>query len=45
MSQFFKRHAKDHALFAIQEEGTEFGFCRGWDDESKDCTQRKKCTI
>jgi hypothetical protein len=36
VTQFFEREAEDHALFAIQEEGPEFGFRCGRNYETKD---------
>jgi hypothetical protein len=34
MTQFFKGHAKNHAFFAVEEEGTKFGLGSGSHDES-----------
>jgi hypothetical protein len=35
MAQFFKGHSKNHALFAIEEEGTKFGFGGRCSNKSK----------
>jgi hypothetical protein len=34
MAEFLEGESKNHALFAIEEEGPEFGFCSGCDDET-----------
>ncbi len=34
MAKFFKGESKNHAFFAIEEEGPEFGFCSGCDDKT-----------
>jgi hypothetical protein len=34
MAEFFEGEAKDHAFFAVEEEGTEFGFGGGSNDET-----------
>jgi hypothetical protein len=45
MSQLFEGQPENHAFFTIQEEGTEFGFCSGGNNEMEDCAQSKKYTI
>ncbi len=45
MSQFFKGHPRNHAIFAIEEEGIVFGFNDGCEDKPKDGAQGKECTI
>ena len=34
MAEFLEGESKNHALFAIEEEGPEFGFCSRCDDET-----------
>jgi hypothetical protein len=38
VSEFLKGESKNHAFFAIEEEGPEFGFGGGCDDETENCT-------
>jgi hypothetical protein len=45
MAQFLEGQQENHSFFAIQEEGTKFGFCGGRNNESEDGAKGKKCTI
>jgi hypothetical protein len=45
MTQFFKGHSKNYTLFAIEEEGTQFGLGGGCNNELKYDTHGKVRTI